>query len=163
MTEVTVRVGCMNNSQEFLCFSFSRKDFETMLFGYNAVYFLSYYFVANDFKLSFLMAYLFSLITMFVFLFVDIFEKIENDEQKHQEEAKIERMKLRNEYQKAHNVNRKIELLHKAGCLEENENISAIDEPSIDLPNHNNVARAVHINYLKRFGPARLPKNKAQE
>lgn len=160
MTKVTVRVACMNSSQEFLCFSFSRKDFETMLFGYNAVYFLSYYFVANDFKLSFLMAYVFSLIAAFVFLFVDIFEKMENDEQELQEEAKTERMKLRNEYQKAHNMNRKIELLQKAGCLEENENISAIDESTVDLPNHNNVVRAVHINYLKRFGPARLPKKK---
>ena len=144
-------------TEDAVSFSFKKRDVEALLFAYNIVYFLCYYLVTNNFKLCLLIAFVFSLVNLFICAIADTFHKVTEEELKQREEEKLARKKLRDEYQRVHKLKKKIKLLQKAGCMEEDENIiSAVDEPNIPAANYNNVARAVHFNYLKRYGTARL-------
>ena len=100
----------------------------------------------------FVIAILFSLITLFIITWIHLFKKGEEEDDKLAHENKLVKNNIKGEYLKVHKMKRKHELLMKAGYLSpeqvEKTIIVAHDHPSILFKkDFQGVEKEVHFDY----------------
>ena len=139
-----------NNKNNF--YSFNKQDLVILLSVYNAVFVASTSIIKGHSIICFLTAVLLSLIALFVIVWIDFARKTDEEETELEHEQKAVRRKIRDEYLKVHNINRKHELLIKAGCFpkEQRERNLVIDhdDPQLSLNKHFGEVKEVHFNYV---------------
>ena len=155
MTGGSLRNSIKLYSDDIICFSFTKKDIEILLFFYNYTYFAFWILTKGDFKVCFLAAYLVSFVALFVFVLIDIFEKIDEEKEitKAQRSHVELQKKLREEYRRIYKSKKIHELLTKAMCLGTRRNIVPVNRDS-----NSSSSDRVHFDYLNRFGTSGLHK-----
>lgn len=133
------------------CFSFNKKDVELLLFIYNISFYALTFLIGNDFKSCFLVAFLVSLVALFVVTAIDIFEKVYEDESKLQEMEGDLGEKIRSEYLKIHKLKRRKELLLSTDDLNPDVKkniISNLDIPHNIATNKISEVKKIDFHYL---------------
>ncbi len=122
-----------------------------MLSVYNAVYLVSSTMIKAHLIACFVIAVLLSLITLFLIVWVDLFKKAEEEEDKLDHENKLIRNNIKGEYLKIHKIKKKHELLMKTGFLspeQVEETIIDSDCPSLSLKkDFQGIEKEVHFDY----------------
>ena len=159
MTEDAVKSPQNKHLFNYVCFSINRRDLIILLAIYNISYFLSSELIRVNLKVCLLIAFLISLVSLFIFTLIHAHEKKNEDDDKRRKEDYLLTKKLKNEYRRIHRLKRKRELLMKAGAVKEKDFesvISELDDDAVDLEDTSgNTCSTVHIDYLKRLGTTR--------
>lgn len=108
------------------------------------------YFIKSHFELCCILAFLASLVVLFITTAVDTYEKEKEEEEKvHEEELEL-RKKIRDEYQRIHKLKKKHELLKKIESQEQITDSDMDTPPEISITKKEEPESTVHFSYLNR-------------
>lgn len=134
--------------EKITCFSFNRKDVIVLLSFYNMAFFICCFLIKGHWGTCCLIAFLVSLIGLFMITTIEAFQKEKEEEAKiHQEEIEL-RKKIREEYQRIHKLKQKHELLRKierVGALKKKKEKKSL------VTDTANPLHKVYFSYLNRF------------
>lgn len=130
------------------CFSYTKKDMFSFLSFYNITFFICCILLRGYLETCAMIAFLVSLIDLFIITIIDVFEKKNTEESKLHEEELLIRKKIRDEYQRIFRLKRRHKLLMgikpKEAKAEKNI-ISGADNP---VSRELNVVKKVHFAFL---------------
>lgn len=118
---------------------------------YNITFLVFCVLVVKDLQIAFLTGFLAAFATLIFLTGADIFKDIQQEEQKLSCQEKELLKMLKSEYQKAHSLQRKMEVLSKVDFLfcdkdnEKNKNVDSTPDPYF------NIKRKVFLSYLNRI------------
>lgn len=148
---VTQELILIDKLNQITCFSYNKKDIFSLLSFYIITFFIACIVFKGYVGSCALIAFLASLINLFIITAIDVFEKKTSEESRLHEEELLIMKKIRDEYQKIFRLKQKHALLLKIKPKEAEVEKNIISEAVSPLNTELNVAQKVHFAFLNRF------------